>query len=53
MRLTTFDGWVNDEVKVHHADVRRADRADLTLNADELKGARHRIYYFGNSFERK
>ena len=51
--LESTDGWVNDQERVHHADVRRLDRADLTLNAAELKGSRHRIYYFGNHFEKK
>jgi hypothetical protein len=47
------DGWVNDQEKVPHADVRRLDRAELMLNATELKGAHHRVYYFGNHFEEK
>ncbi len=47
------DEWVNDQEKVHHADVRRLDSANLTLNAAELKGSHHRIYYFGNHFEKK
>jgi L-ascorbate metabolism protein UlaG (beta-lactamase superfamily) len=47
------DGWVNDQEKAHPADVRRVDRADLTLNAAELKGAHHRIYYFGNHVKEK
>jgi L-ascorbate metabolism protein UlaG (beta-lactamase superfamily) len=47
------DGWVNDQEKVPHADVRRLDRAELTLNAAELKEAHHRVYYFGNHFEEK
>jgi L-ascorbate metabolism protein UlaG (beta-lactamase superfamily) len=51
--LASADGWVNDQEKVHHADVRRLDRADLALNAAELKGSRHRVYYFGNHFENK
>jgi L-ascorbate metabolism protein UlaG (beta-lactamase superfamily) len=51
--LQSVDGWVNDEAKVHHVDVRYIDRADLTLNAAELKDAHHRIYYFGNHFETK
>ena len=51
--LESADGWVNDQEKVHHADVRRLDRADLTLNAAELKGSHHRVYYFGNHFEKK
>jgi L-ascorbate metabolism protein UlaG (beta-lactamase superfamily) len=49
--VESADGWVNDQQKVHHADVRRLDRADLTLNAAELKAVRHRIYYFGNHVE--
>jgi hypothetical protein len=51
--LESADGWVNDQEKVHHADVRRLNTADLTLNAAELKGSRHRVYYFGNHFEKK
>src|SRR6267143_1043022 len=35
--LESADGWVNDQAKVHHADVRRLNTADLTLNAAELK----------------
>jgi L-ascorbate metabolism protein UlaG (beta-lactamase superfamily) len=49
--LESVDGWVNDQEKVHHADVRRLDTADLTLNAAALKGSHHRVYYFGNHFE--
>jgi hypothetical protein len=48
--LESADGWVNDREKLHHADVRRLDRADLTLNAAELQGSRHRVYYFGSHF---
>jgi L-ascorbate metabolism protein UlaG (beta-lactamase superfamily) len=51
--LESADGWVKEQEKVHHADVRRLDRADLTLNAAELKGARQRIYYFDTHFEKK
>src|ERR1700733_11924071 len=51
--LEPADGWVNYQEKVHHADVRRLDRAELTLNAAELKESRHRVYYFGNHFEEK
>jgi L-ascorbate metabolism protein UlaG (beta-lactamase superfamily) len=51
--LESVDEWVNDQEKAHHADVRRLDSADLTLNAAELKGAHHRVYYFGNHFEKK
>jgi L-ascorbate metabolism protein UlaG (beta-lactamase superfamily) len=51
--VESADGWVNDQQKAHHADVRRLDRADLTLNAAGLKAARRRIYYFGNYLEGK
>ncbi len=51
--LESVDEWVNDQEKVRHADVRRLDSADLTLNAPELKGGHHRVYYFGNHFEKK
>lgn len=51
--LESVDGWVNDQAKAHHVDVRDLDRADLKLNAAELKDAHHRIYYFGNHFETK
>ena len=51
--LESVDEWVNDQEKVHHADVRRLDGADLTLNAGELKGSHRRVYYFGNHFEKK
>ena len=45
--------WVYDQEKVHHADVRRVDSAYLMLNAAELKGSHHRIYYFGNHFAKQ
>ncbi len=51
--LESADGWVNYQEKVHHEDVRRLDRADLTLNVAELKGSHHRVYYFGNHFEER
>ena len=51
--LESADGWVNYQEKVRHADVRRLDSADLTLNAAELKGAHPRVDYFGNHFEEK
>ena len=51
--LESVNGWVNDQEKVHHDDVRRVDRADLTLNTAELKGSHHRVYYFGDHFEKK
>lgn len=48
--LESAEGWVHDQEKAHHADVRRLDSADLTLNVTKLKGAHHRVYYFGNQF---
>jgi L-ascorbate metabolism protein UlaG (beta-lactamase superfamily) len=51
--LPSADGWVNDQEKISHTNVRRLDAADLTLNAAEIKGSRHRIYYFGDHFEKK
>jgi L-ascorbate metabolism protein UlaG (beta-lactamase superfamily) len=50
--VESADSWVNAQEKTHHADVRRLDRADLTLNPAELKGSHHRIYYFGNHWEK-
>jgi hypothetical protein len=38
LHLELADGWVNAQEKVHHANVRRLDGADLTLNVGELKG---------------
>jgi L-ascorbate metabolism protein UlaG (beta-lactamase superfamily) len=51
--LESADEWVNNQERVHNADVRRLDSAALTLNAADLKGSRHRVYYFGNHFEKK
>lgn len=51
--LESLDGWIKHEQKVHPADVRCLDRADLTLNPADLKGSQHRIYYFGDHFEKK
>ncbi len=51
--LESADRWVSGQEQVHHADIRRLDRADLTLNPAELKGAHHRVYYFGDYFENK
>jgi L-ascorbate metabolism protein UlaG (beta-lactamase superfamily) len=51
--LESPERWVNEQQKLYHADVRRLDRADLTLNPAELKGAHHRVYYFGDHFEDK
>jgi hypothetical protein len=51
--LESADGWVNDQEKTHHAEVRRLDRVELTLPPGELKGSHHRIYYFGSHFEKE
>jgi len=51
-QLESADGWVSSQEKLHHANVRRLDAADLTLNAAALKGSHHRIYYFGDHFEK-
>jgi len=51
--LESADGWVRDQEKVHPADVCRLDSAELKLSAIRLKGAHHRIYYFGNHFEKE
>jgi L-ascorbate metabolism protein UlaG (beta-lactamase superfamily) len=51
--LESADGWVDDQEKVHRVDVRRLNSPELHLSASELKGAHHRVYYFGNHFEQK
>lgn len=51
--LESIESWVNEQEKIHHADVSRLGRADLTLNPVELKGSHHRVYYFGNHFEKE
>lgn len=51
--LESADAWVRDQEKAHPADVRRLDTAELTLSAIKLKGAHHRVYYFGDHFEKK
>ena len=51
--LESVDEWVDGQEKAHHADVRRLGSANLTLNAVELKGSHHRVYYFGNHFEKR
>jgi len=43
--LESAGGWVSDQEKVHPADVRRLDSAELTLNTAALKGTHPRIYY--------
>src|SRR5215469_8609904 len=51
--LESADGWVDDQAKVHPADVFRLDSTELKLSAVSLKGAHHRVYYFGNHFEKR
>jgi L-ascorbate metabolism protein UlaG (beta-lactamase superfamily) len=51
--VESADEWMNDQEKVQHADVRRLNSADLTLNPAELKGSHHRVYYFGDHFEKE
>jgi len=51
--LESAEGWVRDQEKVHTADVRRLDSAELTLSPLRLKGSHHKVYYFGNHFEKK
>jgi L-ascorbate metabolism protein UlaG (beta-lactamase superfamily) len=51
--LDSADGWVHEREKLPNPDVRRLDSVELTLNAVELKGAHHRVYYFANHFEKK
>jgi L-ascorbate metabolism protein UlaG (beta-lactamase superfamily) len=51
--LMSPEEWVNDQETVNHADVRRLNSADLTLNAAELKRSRYTVYYFGNHFYTK
>ena len=43
------DAWIHDQEK-GRGDVRRLESAELKLSADALKGAHHRVYYFGNHF---
>jgi hypothetical protein len=51
--LESADAWVDDQEKIPHTGVRRLGSADLTLNAAALKGSHHRVYYFGNHYEKK
>jgi hypothetical protein len=43
---------INDQINKDSLE-RSFNSADLTLNAAELKGSHHRVYYFGNHFEKK
>jgi hypothetical protein len=49
----SVEGWVHDQEEVQPADVRRLDSAELKLSTSKLKGSHHRVYYFGNHFEKK
>ncbi|HWF48666.1 MAG TPA: MBL fold metallo-hydrolase, partial [Bryobacteraceae bacterium] len=51
--LESVEGWVHDQEEVQPADVRRLDSAELKLSTSKLKGSHHRVYYFGNHFEKK
>ena len=51
--LETVDGWVHDQEKVHPADIRRLDSAELKLSPVSLNSSHQRVYYFGNHFGRK
>lgn len=51
--VESADGWVHDREKAHPVDVYRLDSAELKLSAATLKGAHHRVYYFGDHFEKK
>jgi hypothetical protein len=50
--LESADPWVTAREKLTGADVRRLDSAELTLSPAQLNGAHHRLYYFGNHFEK-
>jgi len=51
--LESVDGWVKDQERVQHVDVRRLDSAATTLKPSELKAVHHRVYYFGDHFEKQ
>lgn len=51
--LESVEGWIHEQEKAHPANVRRLDGAELKLSTSMLKGGHHRIYYFGNHFEKK
>ena len=50
--LVSPDQWLKQQQTVDHADVRRLDSAELTLNPAELQRTRYRVDYFGNHFAR-
>lgn len=51
--LESVDSWVNNEEKIHPADVHPLKGAELTLTPAELKEAHQRIYYFGDHLKKK
>jgi L-ascorbate metabolism protein UlaG (beta-lactamase superfamily) len=51
--LESPDRWVHEQEKDHPAAVVRLDTAELSLNAVTLKGARRKVFYFGDHFEKK
>lgn len=50
--LDSADGWVKEQEKVAAPDVHRLGSAEFTLKAADLKGAHHRVYYFGDHIEK-
>jgi L-ascorbate metabolism protein UlaG (beta-lactamase superfamily) len=51
--LESAEGWVHEQEKAHPVDVRRLDSAQVTLSVASQKGAHHRVYYFGDHFEKR
>src|SRR5215469_7041834 len=51
--LESPERWVHEQEKGQPADVRRLNNAKLELSTSQLKAAHHRVYYFGNHFEKK
>jgi L-ascorbate metabolism protein UlaG (beta-lactamase superfamily) len=51
--LESAEEWVHEQERLHPADVRRLDRAELTLRAAGLKGVHHRVYYFGDHYQKR
>lgn len=51
--LDSANSWVTEQEKIPHTDVRRLERAELTLSPADLKESHHRIYYFGNHFQKQ
>ena len=51
--LESAEGWIHGQEKIHPADVRRLDNAELELSISKLQGAHRRVFYFGNHFATK